>query len=155
MPWSPAGIFYFFWQVTYFLLWDIFNIFYLYVFPIDLHVYSPSLVISYSMHIYALFGAVTCIFLANILAIFCQGNRSGYIGVCKNYKIKDIRNTNFVIIQKYKSKIDLVLRTQVSVICQEHLKKKTFPVFWLFSNVGRKKCLLAWKVNKRAPISHS
>ena len=66
---------------------------YLFVFPICIFILL-CLVISYSMHIYALFGAVTCIFLANILAIFCQGNRSGYIGVCKNYKIKNIRNTN-------------------------------------------------------------
>ena len=58
-------------------------------------------VILYPSCIYLLFyaylcflGAVTCVFLANNLAIFCRGNTSGYIGVCNNDKINSMRSKN-------------------------------------------------------------
>ena len=76
-----------------------------------LDVYSPMFIyFLFYAYIYGLFVAVTCIFLASNSAIFCQENTSGYIGVCKNYKIiintkskkSEIQNQRN---QKIKSKI--------------------------------------------------
>ena len=130
-----------------------------------LDIYSPMFTyFLFYAYIYGLFVAVTCIFLASNSAIFCQENTSGYIGVCKNYKIiintkskkSEIQNQRN---QKYKIKDIIITKSKISEIqnlsillthkmdlflLREHLEKETLAL----SNVGKLKCVLDWKVNK-------
>ena len=105
-----------------------------------LDVYSPMFIyFLFYAYIYGLFVAVTCIFLASNSAIFCQENRSGYIGVCKNYKIKDLRKT--------KSKISEILN--LSSLLTYKMDLFSVRVLVLMSRTSHKRDFSFFKCRKK------
>ena len=79
-----------FWYHHIFLKFDIFYLDIRFLFVI---LYPSCIYLLFYAYL-CLLGAVTCVFLANNLAIFCRGNTSGYIGVCNNDKINSMRSKN-------------------------------------------------------------
>ena len=112
-----------FWHHHIFLKFDIF---YLDIRFLFLILYPSCIYLLFYAYL-CLLGAVTCVFLANNLAIFCRGNTSGYIGVCNNDKINW-----FCIRAKLKTPLNLSPKLDWNVFCFFSNRKQNVSV-WLES----------------------